>query len=89
MNITWIIVIALIGLIAAIGAIAVLVRQRAPRVPLDPWRVAQLRERAADAEARRLHTQLGERIAEERSARDEQPQRRRPATAEALWAGGV
>ena len=82
MNITFLIIIAALAIIAAGATAIALLRERAERV-------ARLRDRLAETESRLLHEQLEERIAEERHSRDSAPQRNRRLTTERLWAGGL
>lgn len=89
MNTTWIILLGLVALVASASTLVTLVRQRSPRASIDPERLARLRDRVAEREARRLHEQVGERIAEERLARSSAPQRSRQPSTERLWAGGI
>lgn len=92
MNSIWILLIIALGIVAAASTISVLVGQRAPRVAPDPERLALLRDRFADDQARRRLEQVEERVAEERDARTAAPQRSsRPArvSTERLWAGGL
>lgn len=89
MNITFLIIIAALAIIAAGATAIALLRERAPRIVADPERVARLRDRLAETESRLLHEQLEERIAEERHSRDSAPQRNRRLTTERLWAGGL
>jgi len=88
----WILLIIALGIVAAASTIFVLVGQRAPRVAPDPERLALLRDRFADDQARRRLERVEERVAEERDARTAAPQRSsRPArvSTERLWAGGL
>lgn len=88
MDITWLVIIAAFAAIAVAGSLVTL-RGRAPRIPDDPEQVARLRDRLAEVEARRLHQQVDERIAEEQQARGSAPQRTAGASLERVWAGGV
>ncbi len=88
MDTAWIIVVSVIAIVAAAGTIGALVAERAPRVPVDPERLARLRERAVA----RDRVSAEERLAQERDARTLAPQRRLRAdrvSAERLWAGGL
>lgn len=89
MNTTFLVLISVIALIAIVSSLAATLGGRPPRAATDPERLAQLRDRVADAEARRLHAQVDERIAEEVHARDSAPQRSPGTTLERAWAGGV
>ncbi len=89
MDTVWIIVITALAIVAVSSTISALVGQRAPRVALDPERLASLRDRITADLARHGREQVEERIAEERSARTETPQRRSPISTERLWAGGL
>ncbi|MCH1884070.1 hypothetical protein [Agrococcus sp. ARC_14] len=89
MDITWIIVIAAVGLVAVAGTVFTLLRERAPRVAADTELVARMRDQVADREARLLSEQVAERVAEERHARGRAPQRTHAAGTERLWAGGL
>lgn len=94
MDITWIIVIAVVGLAGVIGTVFSLLRERAPRVPADPELVARMRDRLADHEARLIVEQRTDRLAEELQARGHAPQRTQPrsthtVSTERMWAGGL
>ncbi|WP_347754623.1 hypothetical protein [Agrococcus sp. ProA11] len=94
MDITWIIVIAVISLAGVIGTAISLLRERAPRVVPDPELVARMRDRLADREARLLAEQRAERVVAELQARGRAPQRSQPrsphaVSTERLWAGGL
>jgi|GEM_PF-3205378 len=92
MDTIWIIVISAIAIVAAASTIRALIAERAPRAPADPERLALLRDRTADDRARQRIGQADERLAQERDARTDAPQRRlrtdRVST-ERLWAGGM
>jgi hypothetical protein len=92
MNSIWILLIIALGIVAVAGTISVLIGQRPPRLAPDPERLALLRDRFADLQARQRIEQVEERVAEERDARTTAPQRRStPArvSTERLWAGGL
>lgn len=94
MDITWIIVIAVLGLAGVIGTVVSLSRERAPRTAANPELIARMRDRLADREARLLAEQRAERILAELQARSRAPQRTQPHSAhtvstERLWAGGL
>lgn len=94
MDITWIIVIAILGVAAVAGTVSSLLAERAPRAAADPEQVARLRDRLADREARLLAEQVQARAAEEQHARGPAPQRVLPqrghaVSTERLWAGGL
>ncbi|WP_413317006.1 hypothetical protein AA0Z99_10200 [Agrococcus sp. 1P02AA] len=91
MDITWIIVIAAVGLVGVIGTIAQLLGERAPRASVDRERLERLRARTAAREAQQRDARLERRILEDRGlarAHDE-GQRQRPVSTEALWSGGL
>lgn len=94
MDITWIIVIAAVGLVGIVATVRLLLLERAPRRAADPELVARMRDRIAEREARRLAEQVEGRVAEEREARGPAPQRVQPprghaVSTERIWAGGL
>lgn len=63
MEALWIILLIALAIGAVAGTIDALLRQRAPRTPVDPERLARLRERVEDTDARRIAAEVEERIA--------------------------
>jgi xanthosine utilization system XapX-like protein len=91
MNTTWLLILLALGAVALVGTVTALVRQRAPRVPADAERLAQLRDRSLDQQARRLAAAVEEQVAHRLDAPGNglAPQMAQPVVDATIWGGAV
>lgn len=91
MNITWLLILLVLGAVAIAGSVTALVRQRAPRVATDAERLAQLRDRSLDHDARRLAATVEEQLSHRLDAPGNglAPQMTQPVIDASIWGGAV
>ncbi|WP_026373184.1 hypothetical protein [Agrococcus lahaulensis] len=91
MNTTWLLILLVLGAVAIVGTVTALVRQRAPRVATDAERIAQLRDRSLDQDARRLAAAVEEQFSHRLDAPGNglAPQMAQPVIDASIWGGAV
>jgi len=91
MNITWLLILLALGAVAIVATVSALVRQRAPRLATDAERIAQLRDRSLDQDARRVAAALEEQVSHRLDAPGNglAPQMTQPVIDAAIWGGAV
>lgn len=91
MNTTWLLILLVLGAVAIVGSVTALVRQRAPRVATDAERLAQLRDRSLDDDARRLAATIEEQLSHRLDAPGNglAPQMTQPVIDASIWGGAV
>lgn len=88
---TWLIILLILGVIAIAGSVVALTHERAPRASVDAERLAQLRDRSLDHDARRLAAAVEERVSHRLDAPGNglAPQLAQPVIDAAVWGGTV
>lgn len=91
MNTTWLLILLALAAVALVGTVTALVRQRAPRVATDAERIAQLRDRSLDREARRLAAAVEEQVSHRLDAPGNglAPQITQPVIDATVWGGAI
>lgn len=70
MDTIWLLIIAPLVILAIIATVGALVGERAPSVPVDPWRLRGLRDRHESAELDRLERERARAILEAQLAHE-------------------
>lgn len=91
MNTTWLLILLVLGAVAIVGSVTALVRQRAPRIATDAERLAQLRDRSLDDDARRLAATIEQQLSHRLDAPGNglAPQMTQPVIDASIWGGAV